>query len=563
MKIKLHYFLALLLPLPMLAQQDDIGQTSTIRGFVQNIDYDKKLLLVNYIDGSSIEMEVIQLEGTVFLNEKKAAISINDIKSNDEVVIIEDRFKERKYNVAKEVKQLNKKINADRYGRLDNINGEVAIVDGFRFKLKPGKKIKGLKKSGYDGKTFNAFTDLKLGDLAEIEGDLEGNDFALATAVTIEPDLDDTFDHEAQKIDKDNYEKWYPLWTDKSKRALLFGTTVEGVGRVLNDALIQDYVEEVAQKLIPPHLKKRTSFLFIVVENPEPTANIRANGLAFVYTGLLKVLDNEAQLAAALGHEIAHVLYKHNADKLFNTSSASKNKENIKKKDNIFSNAYDAVKENTSKALKEDMGLDSKTTKILDGLDSANRSKTATKFKEAYIDKRKSKWSVGYELQADRVGLALMVLSGYDPREAPLVWKNMIINYEAEAKAKEEVTLASTVAKELEKDPKKKDPKGKKPATAVKKTKEPATKEEPEETTLQEDSTLDKAGSLFLNWRTEDNTAKSIKTHPDEVRRFEEINRLVSVLWDDPELLKNSQNGAKKYKAIKKRLKSGKGKGKK
>ena len=31
----------------------------------------------------------------------------------------------------------------------------------------------------------------------------------------------------------------------------------------------------------------------------------------FIYTGLLKATDNEAQLAGVMGHEMAHVILRH------------------------------------------------------------------------------------------------------------------------------------------------------------------------------------------------------------------------------------------------------------
>ena len=39
-------------------------------------------------------------------------------------------------------------------------------------------------------------------------------------------------------------------------------------------------------------------------------------GYIYVYTGLIKYLDNEAQLAGVLGHEIAHADLRHVTDQL-------------------------------------------------------------------------------------------------------------------------------------------------------------------------------------------------------------------------------------------------------
>ncbi len=51
-----------------------------------------------------------------------------------------------------------------------------------------------------------------------------------------------------------------------------------------------------------------------VVESPEPTVASFPNGTLFVSTALLRVLDDDAALAAALGHAVARVLLRHGAE---------------------------------------------------------------------------------------------------------------------------------------------------------------------------------------------------------------------------------------------------------
>jgi predicted Zn-dependent protease len=51
---------------------------------------------------------------------------------------------------------------------------------------------------------------------------------------------------------------------------------------------------------------------FVVVDEPETTnAFVMPGGKVVVYTGLLKLLRTEKEVAAVLGHEIAHVLGRH------------------------------------------------------------------------------------------------------------------------------------------------------------------------------------------------------------------------------------------------------------
>lgn len=81
------------------------------------------------------------------------------------------------------------------------------------------------------------------------------------------------------------------------------------------------HVERVAQRILdalPPDLiPPDTRWRVFVIESPE-TANafVLPGGEIFVFTGLLPVAQSEAGLATILGHEIAHQLARHGAEKL-------------------------------------------------------------------------------------------------------------------------------------------------------------------------------------------------------------------------------------------------------
>jgi hypothetical protein len=77
---------------------------------------------------------------------------------------------------------------------------------------------------------------------------------------------------------------------------------------------VQDYVKELGYSLLPP-IKDVTAraleFRFFVIEDPHINAEALPDGTIFVNTGLLGAVENEAQLAFVLSHEIAHVLQAH------------------------------------------------------------------------------------------------------------------------------------------------------------------------------------------------------------------------------------------------------------
>lgn len=78
---------------------------------------------------------------------------------------------------------------------------------------------------------------------------------------------------------------------------------------------INTYVEQIGQKILAsPDLKYRDSFAykFEIVQNDSViNAFCTPGGYIYVYTGLMKFLDNEATLAGVIGHEIAHAERRH------------------------------------------------------------------------------------------------------------------------------------------------------------------------------------------------------------------------------------------------------------
>lgn len=540
-----------------IAQPQEMAQNFENTGFIQNIKLSEKTMIVNFVDKKSntIYHESIKLDNTVYTDHNNKPLTIDSLSSSDEITIIGDQFS--KYCVANKIIREEKSVGSKRKGRIDYINGDIAVVDGIKVKLAAKTKIKGKKKTGFDDRPYTNFQDTKNpvipGILVEYKGKMKSNSLFVSDDFVIEPDNDDAYDERALKADKENYDKFKAVWSDKSKRNQLFNTKIEDIGTVVNDAELQEYVNSVGQKLVPEYLRYRVTFMFIVVDNPDTTANVRANGLAYVYTGLLKALDNEAQLAAVLGHEIAHVLYKHSADNLSAAERAEKTKKNAGELSKLLSKGKEMAEKELSDKTRKKLGLDAKKMAELEKLNKFNKSKTAKDLKTSWVDKRTSQFEIDQELQADRVGMALMVLANYDPREAPIVWKNLIGRYEEEEENKPSV-VKTTFEKEYKKGKTTTAAKGKKPV-AAKKT------EEDEVTAGVDDmeatSTAEKALSFFIQLSTDDNINKSYTSTPDEVERFEEMNRLVSAVWDGPEIYKYAQNtNGKKYQAMKKKLKS-------
>lgn len=82
---------------------------------------------------------------------------------------------------------------------------------------------------------------------------------------------------------------------------------------VINDPVLTDYVNRVGKRLVASQEAQESGFPFTfeVVADPSINAFALPGGPMFINTGLLKAVDNEAQLAGVMGHEMSHVILRH------------------------------------------------------------------------------------------------------------------------------------------------------------------------------------------------------------------------------------------------------------
>jgi predicted Zn-dependent protease len=91
---------------------------------------------------------------------------------------------------------------------------------------------------------------------------------------------------------------------------------------VIHDPFLTAYVNKVGKRLAASQEAQDSGFPFTfeVVADPSINAFALPGGPMFINTGLLKAVDNEAQLAGVMGHEMSHVILRHG------TNQASKAK---------------------------------------------------------------------------------------------------------------------------------------------------------------------------------------------------------------------------------------------
>jgi len=78
---------------------------------------------------------------------------------------------------------------------------------------------------------------------------------------------------------------------------------------------LQAYVSQLGQKLVANSHRANLSWTFTVLDSPEVNAFALPGGYVYVTRGILAYLDNEAELAGVIGHEIGHVTARHGAQR--------------------------------------------------------------------------------------------------------------------------------------------------------------------------------------------------------------------------------------------------------
>lgn len=131
---------------------------------------------------------------------------------------------------------------------------------------------------------------------------------------------------------------------------------------------------------------------FVLFEDSTPNAFALPGGKVGVHTGIFRVAKNDAQLAAVIGHELAHVVAGHSGERL-------------------------------STAVLGAVGVALLDTAVRDRQSSSSRVAT-TSAASAALGLGMLKFSRSQELEADRLGALYMARGGYDPRESIALWEN-------------------------------------------------------------------------------------------------------------------------------------------
>lgn len=163
--------------------------------------------------------------------------------------------------------------------------------------------------------------------------------------------------------------------------------------KVSTDRQTQKMVRRVGMRIAAATGRTDLAWEFTLIKDNQVNAFALPGGKVAVYTGLLPVTRDETGLAVVLGHEVAHAVARHGAERL--------------SQELLVKTGLEATKLALS-------NRDPETVKTVSALLGAGATYGLI-----------LPWSRAQESEADRLGLVYMAKAGYNPRAARDLWTRM------------------------------------------------------------------------------------------------------------------------------------------
>lgn len=177
---------------------------------------------------------------------------------------------------------------------------------------------------------------------------------------------------------------------------------------------VTDYVNRLGQRIVPEDSEKL--YAFKVTVNPIPTAYTLSTGTILVSTGMISMLDNEAQLSYVLAHELAHVYKDHWRLKVMMPLAEQEYNERQEKKRVMWAGILGAVGAGIGAAAGGGNGA---AWGAMTGMTAGYV------ISSVYNKKMATDWYVAQENEADDFALKAMLDRTYDPQEVPKLYTVM------------------------------------------------------------------------------------------------------------------------------------------
>jgi len=287
--------------------------------------------------------------------------------------------------------------------------GDLLIVEGQRVSVTRQTRFKGRGRA-------RDFYSIPLGYEVEVEGERQGDGSVAARKMEARPNGTAMFEGDLRQA----FDQTEASWRQRGRvfemagdgRQVVLGKLEESGPRVRR-------VRRITDRLIPPYANPG-DYRVYVVDNDDWNAMAAPNGSIYVYSGLLRDMDDD-EVAIVLGHELVHATYEH-----------------------------------SRKQFKKQIWIQLAALGALTLADGTIDNDTHSAVVQVLTVIGASAWSSGYgrdhEDQADRVGLRYAYEGGFDVRKGPQLWNRFARKYGDQSKALNFFFGDHSVAKDRERN---------------------------------------------------------------------------------------------------------------
>ncbi len=173
---------------------------------------------------------------------------------------------------------------------------------------------------------------------------------------------------------------------------------------LINDPILIEYINDLGNRLVRNAEDVNYSFEFFLINNKELNAFAFFGGHVGIHGGLVTAADTESELASVIAHEISHVTQRHLARRM-------------------------AAQERT-----QPLTMAGLLTGVLLTLVNPSVGMAALTTSVAASTQLGINYTRGNEKEADRVGIALLANSGFNPMGAPNFFVKMAEKYRYQSK---------------------------------------------------------------------------------------------------------------------------------
>jgi len=173
-----------------------------------------------------------------------------------------------------------------------------------------------------------------------------------------------------------------------------FDQQIRAEQRIYNDPEWNAYFNTLGQSIAAVSDRKDIEYHFTIIESDQINAFAVPGGYVYIYTGMLDLMQSEAELAAVTAHEISHIVARHSIQKLQNVLGISLVLEVV-------------LGDSSNEVLQQVINV---------GLAAAL-----------------SGYSRTWEREADKYGITYMVRAGHNPNGAVNMFQRLAANSEGES----------------------------------------------------------------------------------------------------------------------------------